>query len=112
MNKTISDFIRSKKIDSIHKLNLLLFLYQNPHVHGTSNCFAEKLYLGDTRFVEKIIKELTEKGVISYANQHYFLADTPEIKTSLQDLARSFEHPLNRQTLLKQIQSGGYNGLY
>lgn len=112
MNKTTAEFIRSKKIDSIQKLNLLLFLHRNPDAQGTSRCFAEKLYLGDTRLVEKSISELTDKGIINYTGQHYFLADTPEVKTSLQDLARSFEHPLIRQALLAQIQSGGQNGIY
>lgn len=112
MNKVISDFIRSKKIDSIHKLNLLLFLYRNPDTQGTGRCFAEKLYLGDVRLVEKMIQELADKGVINYAGQQYFLVDTPEIKTSLHHLASTYEQPLTRQTLLAQIQSGDRHGLY
>ena len=109
---TLYEFIRSKKIDSIQKLNLLLFLDKNPDTQGTSHCFARKLHLGDIRLVEEIIEELKDKGVIKYAGQHYFLADNPEIKTSLKHLAKSFEHPLMRQTLLKQIQSGADNGIY
>jgi hypothetical protein len=58
------------------------------------------------------MKELTDKGIINYAGQQYCLADNPEIKTSLKHLAKSFEHPLMRQTLLKQIQSGADNGIY
>ena len=107
MNETISEFIRAKKIDSIYKLNLLLFLHQNPDVQGTSRCFAEKLYLGDIRLVDKVVAELADRGVINYSGQHYFLANTPEIKVPLQHLAHSYEHPLSRQTLLKRIQAGG-----
>jgi hypothetical protein len=112
MNQSISDFIRSRKIDSIQKLNLLLFLYQNPGTQGTSRYFAKKLYLGDTRLVETIIRELTDRGVINDAGQHYFLADTPDIKSSLYLLANSFEYPLTRQKLLAQVQSGDHNGTH
>jgi hypothetical protein len=111
MNKTVSEFIHSKKINSIPKLNLLLFLYRNPKIEGTSHCFAEQLYLGDVGLVEGVIRELIDKGVIKSMDQRYFLVDAPEIKSSLQDLATSFEHPLTRQTLLAQIQSGGRNNV-
>jgi hypothetical protein len=111
VNQAISNFIRSKNIDSIPKLNLLLFLYKNPGIQGTSRCFAKKLHLGDIRLVEEMIKDLADRGVINYVGQRYFLVDNPEIKTSLKNLARSFEHPLNRQILLKQIQSGVGNGI-
>ena len=112
MNKAISEFIRSKNIDTIQKLNLLLFLYKNPDVKGTSHCFAEKLHLGDIRLVEEMIKDLADRGVVNYVGQRYFLVDNPEIKTSLKNLARSFEHPLKRQALLKQIQAGVGNEIY
>jgi hypothetical protein len=112
VNKVISEFIRSKNIDSIQKLNLLLFLYKNPDAQGTSHCFAKNLHLGDIRLVEEMIKDLADKGVINYVGQHYFLVDNPEIKTTLKNLARSFEQPLSRQVLLNQIQTGAGNGIY
>ena len=112
MNNATSEFVRSKKIDSIQKLNLLLFLHQNPETHGTSRYFAEKLYLGDTRLVDTIIRELADHGVINDAGQHYYLADTLDIKSSLQHLANSFEYPLSRQSLLAHVQAGDHNGTH
>ena len=107
MNKIAAEFIRAKNIDSIYKLNLLLFLYRNPNVQGTSHCFAKKLYLGDIGLVEKVVAELANEGVINHSGQHYFLAKTPEIVTPLQHLVHTYEYPLSRQALLKQIQAGG-----
>ncbi len=112
MNDTVSEFIRSKNINSIQKLNLLLFFDRHPEAQGTSRWFTKKLYLGDLQLMEENIKELKDEGVIRYDCQHYCLADCPEIRTFVRHLARSFDHPLTRQTLLAEIQSGERNGIY
>ncbi len=111
MNETVLELVRAKNIDSVQKLNLLLFFHKNPEVRGTSHCIAKKLHLGDTRLVETMVEELADEGVISVTGQHLTLANTPEIKTFLRNLAHSYEQPLTRQTLLKQIQAGDLNEL-
>ena len=111
MDRTVLDLVRSKNIDSIQKLNLLLFFHKNPSVRGTSERIAEKLHLGDTRLVETMIEELADEGLIHVAGQHLTLADTPETRKLLQGLAHSYDHPLTRQALLKQIQAGYLNEL-
>lgn len=110
MIKPVSEFIHSKEIDTIQKLNLLLLLYQNPETQGTIRCFAERLHLRDIPLLEKIIRELAAKKVITFSGQHYSLADDPDLKASLQHLTILYEHPLTRQSLLAQIQAGGQNG--
>ena len=105
--QTVS-FIRSKHIDSFQKLVFLLFLHKNPEAKGTSQYFAEKLFLGNVTLIEKMIAEFKEKGLMASTDQHHFLQDTPEIRASLQHLHQLFEQPTTRQSLLEQVRHSGY----
>lgn len=104
MNAAITNFLRAKRIDSFQKLRLLLFLYQHPESSGTNQEFAERLYLGDVRLLEKITGELQAVGLIEDVEGRYTLRWEPALKSLLGDLARTFEHPLARQELLDQIR--------
>ncbi|MCE7989658.1 MAG: hypothetical protein DYG89_51580 [Caldilinea sp. CFX5] len=97
-------FIRSKQIDSFQKLVFLLFLHKNPEAKGTSQYFAEKMYLGNVTLIEKMITEFKERGIMASNEQHHFLQDTPEIRSSLQHLHQLFEQPTTRQSLLDQVR--------
>ncbi len=100
MDKTITgNFIRVKKIDTFHKLQILLFLHQYPKMVGTCQEFAEQLYLGDL-LVEEAIYELQKVGLIVRDGDCWKLANEPEVKEQLQHLSWSFESPLTRQELL------------
>jgi len=104
MNEVITDFLRTKRIDSFQKLRLLLFLYQHPESSGTNQEFAEHLYLGDVRLLEKITGDLHVVGLVHEVEGRYRLHWEPALKWLLGDLARTFEHPLARQELLDQIR--------
>lgn len=58
MGDMVASFIRAKHIDSFQKLCFLLFLHQHPDLIGTSQEFAERLYLGDVQLLEEIITDL------------------------------------------------------
>ena len=64
MDHIVGDFIRAKRIDSVQKLYVLLFLYQHPKLIGTSQQLANQLYLGHLPLVEEILKDLREVGLV------------------------------------------------
>lgn len=102
------DFIRLKQIDSFQKLVFLLFLHQNPGAKGTSQYFAEKLYLGNVALIEQMIAEFKEKGLMGSSGQYHFLQNTPELSASLHHLHQLFEQPTTRQSLLDQVRHSIY----
>jgi hypothetical protein len=106
MNEQLQEFIQTKQIDSVPKLNLLLFLHRNPDLKATTHDFAEGLYLGDTVLLERIIADLQAAGVVHRSGDRYHLPDQAEVKLCLQHLAESFEHPLIRQHLLDRVRPG------
>ena len=67
MNTLLANFIQLKRIDSFQKLRLLLFIYQHPRVTGTSEEFAEWLYLADVLLLEKILTDLQMTGLVDCA---------------------------------------------
>jgi hypothetical protein len=105
MNDLIFDFVRARQIDSFQKLRFLLFLHQNPDLMGTSQQFAEQLYLGDVLLLDRIIRELQKVGLVECVNNRCRLHDQPEIRFHLQFLARVFEDPITRQTILDQVRN-------
>lgn len=108
MSTATLDFIRLKQIDSFPKLVFLLFLHQNPHVKGTSQYFAERLYLGNVTLIERMIAEFKEQGIMGSSGQYHFLHNTPELTASLQHLHQLFEQPTTRQSLLEHVRHGMY----
>ncbi len=104
MVNNITDFIRTKQIDSFPKLYFLLFLQQCPDMKGTSQEFAGRLYFGDTLQMEEILRDLQKVGLVVAAGHGWKLSDEPDIKTHLQQLAMRFSDPLARQELLAQMK--------
>jgi DNA-binding IscR family transcriptional regulator len=103
MNELMTNFLRTRQIDSFQKLRILLFMAQHPHRMGTCQQWAEWLYLGDTPFLEKILGELRQVGLINCKQEGCTLVNEAEIKISLQALGRMFNDPLARQTLLHHV---------
>ena len=58
---------------------------------------------GDTPFLEKILRELQQVGLVNCVQEVCTLANEAEIKASLKALGRVFDDPLARQTLLHQV---------
>jgi len=71
---------------------------------GTSQEFAERLYLGHTPLLEEIITDLHKVGLLDQVENCYKLHDEPDIRLCLQHLARAFEDPLVRQKILDEIR--------
>jgi hypothetical protein len=104
MNNGLSYPSQFRKIDSIQKLNFLLFLQQQPDIQKTSQEFAERLYIGDTGLLNRIITDLQLAGLIEQAGNRYRLRNQPQVRAYLNALAKIFEDPLARQGLLDQIR--------
>ena len=104
MSNLISEFIRVRHIDSFQKLRFLLFLQQHPDLSETGPEFAAQLYLGDTRLLEEIIRDLEKAGLVDCEENRCRLHHQPEIHSCLRCLARAFEDPLARQTILDQVR--------
>ena len=104
MNSLVANFIRANRIDSFQKLRFLLFLHQHPESTGTSQEFAERLYLADVSLLEKIVADLQRVGLLDCAGSRYALHSEPTVKAELQCLIKTFEDPLARQELLDQVR--------
>ena len=111
MQAFISHFIKLKRINSFQKLRFLLFLHRFPTLKGTSEDFAGQLHFGDKIFVDEMITELEEVGLLKRVGYQYMLNNEPTIQANLKELARAFDHPLSRQKLLDYVKGKvGYNG--
>lgn len=108
MSTATLDFLRRKQINSFQKLVFLLFLHQNPGAKGTSQYFAERLYLGNLTLIEQMIAEFKEHGIMDTNGQYHFLQNTPELSASLNHLHQLFEEPATRHSLLEQVRHSFY----
>lgn len=104
MINMVTDFIRARRIDSFQKLRFLLFLHRHPDLSETNHKFAEHLYLGDIRLLEQIIRDLQKVGLVDCEENRCRLHNQPEVSSCLQCLAKAFEDPLARQTILDQVR--------
>jgi hypothetical protein len=100
----VANFIRVNRIDSFQKLRFLLFLHQHPASTGTSQEFAERLYLTDVVLLEKIVADLLRVGLLDCVEGRYALPSEPTVKAELLCLTKVFEDPLARQELLDQVR--------
>jgi hypothetical protein len=101
---SIADFIEVKQIDSFQKLRLLLFLYQRPEVAKSLQQLAERLYLGHLPLLEQIMNDLRLAGLVERVGSRYQLANDPQVRSFLKDLAATFDDPMARQQILAQVQ--------
>lgn len=106
MNNRLAEFIRAKQIDSCQKLRLLLFIYQNTDLSGTTQELGHRLYFGHTPLLEKILLDLQTVGLIERIDDHYRVRNEPELPSTLQRLAHTLEDPLARQEILDEIRHG------
>lgn len=104
MPEFLMNFVHNKKINSFQKLSFLLFLYQHPGFSGTSEQFAEQLYLGDVTLMDRIIEELFAVGLLECANRRCRLRDDQSLKLSLYNLNQAYSDPLVRQKLLNVVK--------
>ena len=100
----VANFLQTKRIDSFLKIRFLFFLHQHPTTKCTHQELAERLYLGNTPLLAKIITDLQSAGLVDYVENRYQLRDEPEVSICLQRLTRAFENPLARQEILQQMK--------
>lgn len=104
MKDRAAKFIEAKQIDSFQKLRFLLFIYQHPALTATSQDFANRLYLGDTPTLEKIITDLVQVGLLNCIENRFKLCTDPDVKSCLECLSRAFDDPLARQNVIDQVR--------
>lgn len=105
MDDIVGEFIRAKRIDSVQKLYILLFLYQHPKLVGNSQQLASQLYLGHLPLVEEILNDLRGVGLVDRVGSRYKLCSDSKVESYLQSLVEIVKNPLARQELLEQIGS-------
>ncbi len=106
------DFVQAScisccKIDSWHKLYLLLWLYEHRNARLSCEELAQRLYLGDLRMVREMLGELRAAGFLTDDHGRCALAESPEILACLDTLHRAFTDPLARQALIDRIRQVG-----
>ncbi|HMR65576.1 MAG TPA: hypothetical protein PKE64_16330 [Anaerolineae bacterium] len=104
MGQNLLSFLVTRQINSIQKLNFLLFLYRNPYRTGTIRDFALWLYWGNELVLEGIINELRKVNLIISEGEQYGLSPAPEIRHELENLAQTFDDPLARQILIDRLR--------
>ncbi|MCB0154079.1 MAG: hypothetical protein KDF65_04715 [Anaerolineae bacterium] len=103
MNQTVTDYLETNHIDSVLKLNILLFLIHHPDFRGSGPELAECSYVGNTPCFEKNLDDLCSVGVVERVEQRYQLSRQPDVTWSLHALAQTFEDPLTRQEILAHL---------
>jgi len=99
MDKTLSDFLIRRRIDSFHKVWFLLFLWQRSE-HSVNRFFARALTFSDEPTLDEIIDELSNAGLLRMQDDECILRQGAEINAGLASMQATFEDPIARQHLL------------
>ncbi len=103
VDKRLIEFIRAKRINSIQKLRVLLFLGQSNYSVISAQQLAEHVYF-EVPLIETIIHELNLVGILIKKEDEYILPNEPALKTLLTELIQTFQYPLARQELLGYVK--------
>jgi len=105
MNEKAAQFIRARQIDSFQKLRFLLFIHHHPTLTGTIQDFGSHLYLGNIPFLEDIVSDLCQAGLLDCVGNHFKLHNDPDVNSCLECLNKLFEDPQARQRILDQVRN-------
>jgi hypothetical protein len=98
-------FISDHKIDSYLKLQIMLLLHRRGQRSISLDELADQIFVADMHGLERLICELCAVGLLCDEARRWRLADRPEVAYCLRCLECTFDDPLARQQLLKQISS-------
>ena len=104
MSPLIAAYIRAKHIDSVAKLQFVLFLFNHPNLQADSREFAQRTYFGSIPLLETIIDDLTKVGLIDCAEGSYLLHNDSDVLQNLAALAHAFDDPVVRQEIISYIK--------
>jgi hypothetical protein len=93
-------------IDTPIKLQLLLLYYENPRFEGTDFQVAERIYR-DIWSTREALAEMTEDGLLFAANVDkpvYRYQPRPEYREPIFRLAQSYNEPLERDQLQREVR--------
>ena len=100
----IREFFEQYGIDSVQKLNLLLYLQRHPSKRGSIDAVGRWLHCADMPLLELLIGNLATVGLITVREGQYGLTTEATSRLLLEEVAAAYEHPLTRQTILDKLQ--------
>ena len=98
-----SAFVDNHKIDSYLKLRLLLALHAQPQRRLSLDELSEQFFIADCRVLERLTTDLGRRGLLQYDDAGWRSSDQAATVDCLCCLERTFDDPLARQRLLKQV---------
>ncbi len=95
-------------IDSRVKLQLLLMFHENAHMHVTAKVLADWC-CRDIWSVQQALQEMAEDGILVAdksvgGNTSYHYCPEQNYVEPIQELIRSYDDPLQRETIFRSIQ--------
>lgn len=96
-------FVNSHKINSYLKLRLLLALHAQPQRRLSLDELSEQFFIADCRLLEQLMADLGQRGLLQCDDAGWRRSDQAAIVDCLRCLERTFDNPLARQSLLKQV---------
>lgn len=98
-------FISDHKIDSYLKLQIMLLLHRSRERSLTLDELSDQVFVADMHRLERLLGELDQAGLLYVEARRWRLCDRPEVGYCLHCLTRTFDDPLARQQLLRQISA-------
>jgi hypothetical protein len=96
-------FVSDHKIDSYLKLQIMLLLHRRGQRSITLDELADQVFVADMSSLERLMGELSEAGLLCGDARRWTLANRPDVAYCLRCLERTFDDPLARQQLLRQV---------
>ncbi len=100
---SLEQFMLHRRIDSFHKIWLLLFLHRQPDGHQISREYIRQVTFTDAPTLDEVIGELQDTGLLAAAGEALSLKYAPEVRCELDRMALIFEDPTGRQELLRKL---------
>lgn len=96
-------FVSDHKIDSYLKLQILFLLRRRGQRSIALDELADLVFVADLNNLERLLQELGEAGLLRVDARRWTLADRTDVTYCLRCLERTFDDPLARQQLLRQV---------
>lgn len=107
----LEEFILRRRIDSFHKIWLLLFLHQHSQEDRINRDYVRLVTFTDAPALDEVIEELQDAGLLIANGETLSLKDDPGVRSDLDAMADVYEDPAGRQELLRRLYRYDVNGL-
>ena len=100
---SLEQFRLHRRIDSFHKIWLLLFLHQQPYGHQINREYMRQVTFTDAPTLDEVIGELQDTGLLTASGEALSLGYAPEVRCELDRMALIYEDPTGQQFLLRKL---------